>query len=464
MNRFNSMGQKFAARLACLLALLAIGGLASADEPAWKVGLKQIKITPDRPVPMAGYAARTKPFEEVEADLYAKALALEDARGHRAVLVTSDLIGFPADVTEPICQKICEQSGLRREQVLLTASHTHAGPALGLKPDNDDAEALRTVEYTRRLIDLVAEAAIGALAELQPSRLSRGEGVAPFAMNRREFRNDGVVLGVNPRGLVDRSVPVLRIDGQDDMPRAVLFGASVHNTTLGGDNYRVCGDYAGFAQAFIEQQYPMVPAMFLLGCAGDANPYPRGSMDDARKHGKTLGEEVCRVMKTKLRTIGGPLSIAFERVALPLEPAPPREQLELRAAGKTRFAPFTAKQMLTALDKGETLPTEYECPFTVWQFGDDLTLVGLPGEVVVDYLKLIERAIGPNQLWVVAYANDVFGYLPSARVLEEGGYETRGIYHGGIGYFAPSAQEVVVEHVSKLARQAGRRSMSANQQ
>ncbi|HEX5445408.1 MAG TPA: neutral/alkaline non-lysosomal ceramidase N-terminal domain-containing protein [Pirellulales bacterium] len=452
------------ARAACWLALVAIGNLALAAEAEWQVGLKQVKITPDRPVPMAGYAARTRPFEVVEADLHAKALALQDAQGQRAVLVTSDLSGFPAAVAEPICEKIGEQTGLKRQQILLTASHTHAGPALGLKPASDAAEALRTVEYTRRLIELVADVAIEALAELRPARLSLGEGVAPFAMNRREFRKGGVVLGVNPRGLVDRSVPVLRIDGPDDVPRAVLFGAAVHNTTLGGDNYRVCGDYAGFAQAYVEEQHPAVAAMFLLGCAGDANPYPRGTMGDARKHGETLGREVCRVLEGKLRTIGGPLSIAFERVALPLEPAPPREELERRAAGKTRFAPFTAKQMLAALDKGESLPTEYECPFTVWQFGDDLTVVGLPGEVVVDYLKLIERAIGPNQLWVVAYANDVFGYLPSARVLEEGGYETRGLYHGGIGYFAPSAQEVVVEHVRELARRAGRRLDRASSQ
>ncbi|HEX7448224.1 MAG TPA: neutral/alkaline non-lysosomal ceramidase N-terminal domain-containing protein [Pirellulales bacterium] len=457
MNLFEWKRTTGAARAACWLALMAIGNLAFAAEAEWQVGLKQIKITPDRPVPMAGYAARTKPFEAVEADLYAKALAIEDARGNRAVLVTSDLIGFAAAVAEPICEKISEQTGLKRQQILLTASHTHAGPALGLTPASDEAEALRTVEYTRRLIDLVAEVAVGAVGEMRPARLSLGEGVAPFAMNRREFRNEGVVLGVNPRGLVDRSAPVLRIDGPDDMPRAVLFGASVHNTTLGGDNDRVCGDYAGFAQAYVERQDAAIPAMFVLGCAGDANPYPRGTMDEARQHGETLGREVCRVMKTKLRPIGGPLSIAFERVALLLEPAPPRDELELRAAGKTRFAPFTAKQMLAALDKGETLPTEYECPFTVWQFGDDLTLVGLPGEVVVDYLKLIEQAIGPNQLWVVAYTNDVFGYLPSARVLAEGGYETRGLYNGGIGYFAPSAQEVVVEQVRKLARQAGRR-------
>lgn len=463
MNLFNWARRTCAARAALCLALLAVGHSAVADEPTWQVGLKQVKITPDRPVPMAGYAARTRPFEAVEADLYAKALALQDAQGHRAVLVTSDLIGFSAAVAEPICEKIGEQTGLKREQILLSASHTHAGPALGLKPAGEEAEALRTVEYTRRLIDQVAEVAIAALGQMRPARLSAGEGVAPFVMNRREFRADGVVLGVNARGLVDRSVPVLRIDAPGDELRAVLFGTAVHNTTLGGENYRLCGDYAGFAQAYVEERYPSVAAMFMLGCAGDANPYPRGTMDDTRQHGATLGQEVCRALKTKLRPIGGPLSIAFARVALPLEPAPPRDELERRAAGKTRFAPFAAKQLLAALDRGETPPTEYECPFTVWQFGDDLTLVGLPGEVVVDYLKMIERALGPRQLWVMAYTNDVFGYLPSARVLEEGGYETRGLYTGGIGYFSASAQDVVVEHVRKLAKAAGRRMTNVDQ-
>ena len=68
----------------------------------------------------------------------------------------------------------------------------------------------------------------------------------------------------------------------------------------------------------------------------------------------------------------------------------------------------------------------------------------------------IEKAIGPNQLWVAAYCNDVFGYLPSARVAGEGGYETRGLYSGGAGFFDPRAEGVVVEAVRKLAKSVGR--------
>ena len=82
--------------------------------------------------------------------------------------------------------------------------------------------------------------------------------------------------------------------------------------------------------------------------------------------------------------------------------------------------------------------------------------MGLPGEIVVDYVALIEEAVGPRKLWLSAYCNDTFGYVPSARVLREGGYETRGLYHGGIGYFAPEAQDALVGKVRELAERVGR--------
>jgi hypothetical protein len=443
------------------LALLLGGSDATAAESEWKVGLAQIKITPERPVLMSGYASRTKPFEKVNTDLYAKALVLEDRDGHRGVIVTSDLLGFPADVAEPICERIQKKIGLKRDQILLNSAHTHAGPQLSLtappKDDPNAGEKLRNVEYTRELQDKVVEVVEKAVEHLEPARLSWGGGVIDFAMNRREFTNDGIILGVNPRGLADRSVPVLRVDSADGKPLAVVFGAAVHNTTLGQDNLQISGDYAGFAQAYVQEKFPKTQAMFMLGCAGDANPYPRGTMELAKKHGNALGEEVCRVLETKLRPVSGPLKIAFARTDLPLQPPLSREELQKLSKDKKNSKSLGAPMMLAALDRGEKLPTHYTCPLTVWQFGRDLTLVGLSGEVVVDYVSLLEKALGPNQLWIAGYCNDVFGYLPSARVLGEGGYETRGLYSGGAGFFDAKAEEVLVGKVRELAKEAGRK-------
>jgi hypothetical protein len=463
---------------AAVLTLLLFDGLihptAQAQEKKspdarWKVGLAQANITPSQPLLLAGYASRKKPFEKVVGNLYVKAMVLEDFEGQRGVLVTCDLIGFSPDVIEPICERIAKKTGLKREQILINASHTHSGPQIRLKGaakgEPGTGEALRNVEYTHQFQDKAVEVVTQALGRLEPARLSWGGGVIDFAMNRREFTPRGVILGVNPRGLTDRGVPVLRVDGPDGQLRAVLFGTAVHGTTLGDTSYLLCGDFAGFAQENVQERFPKAQVMYMLGCAGDTNPYPRSTRDLAkdleytRRHGKSLGEEVCRVLGAKLSPVGGPLRIAFDRVDLPMLGHRSRQELQKLAADKKTAQSKKAEMLLAALDQGEKLRTHYTCPVAVWQFGEDLTLVGLSGEIVVEYVTRLEKALGPNRLWVAAYCNDVYGYLPSARVLQEGGYETRGIYEvrGSAGTcFDATAEDVLVNKVRELAGKAGR--------
>lgn len=444
--------------IATLALSLVAATCSRAAEIEWMAGLATVKITPEKPVPMAGYASRTKPFTTVEQDIYAKALALEDRQGRRAVLVTTDLLGLPRAVAEPVCARVQEKTKLARANILLNSAHTHSAPMLG---DQDRTEsgvtpedARNIVGYTRHLQDKLVEVITLALERLEPAQLSWGSGVAHFAMNRREFTPRGVILGVNPRGLVDRTVPVLRVDSAEGELRAVLFGYACHNTTLTQTNYSLCGDYAGFAQAYIQERQPGVQAMFMIGCGGDANPYPRGTMADARENGATLSREVSRILNTSLRQLHGPLTCVFDKAPLPLQPFS-RTDLEKLTNGPS-WQSGNAKAMLGELDHGEKLAAAYEAPVTIWQFGSDLTLVGLSGEVVVDYVPLIEQAIGPLQLWLAAYCNDVFGYFPSARVLKEGGYECRGLYTTQ-GFFAPAAQDVLLAKVRELAQRAGRK-------
>jgi neutral ceramidase len=181
MNTLNRL-----AKVVVVLTMLTSFSGAGAAEPEWKVGLAQVKITPEHPVFLAGYANRNKPFTKVESDLYAKALALEDGEGQRAVLVTSDLIGFTAAVAEPICARLRDKVGLKREQILLNSSHTHTGPMLSLNPSDTEGptggDLQRTVEYTRQLQDKVVEVAQQALARLEPARLS---GIHPQGRHPR---------------------------------------------------------------------------------------------------------------------------------------------------------------------------------------------------------------------------------------------------------------------------------------
>ncbi len=449
------------------LICLVISGCLSitavqADDLPWKVGLGRRNITPEQPVFLAGYASRDKPFEGVVHEIHVKALALEDAAGHLGLLVTSDLIGFRNSVGERVCEQLQQQRGLERRQILLNSSHTHTGPTIFLEQaDAGDnmtaAQAADTIAYSERLIELTVDAALDALDDRQPATLSHGIGVCRFAMNRREWTPQGIKLGFNPGGYVDRSVPVLRIDGADGRPRAVLFGAGAHNTTLTGQHFVVSGDYAGYAQTNIEAELPGVQAMFMLGCAGSANPYPRGTLEDVQSHGAELGEEVVRVIETELSPLRGPLTTLFDEVALPLHQPVSREEIDQIASGRGGWQPSVGRKMIQLLESGQELPAVFRCPVALWQFGDDLTLVGLSGEVVNEYVPLIEEALGPGRLWISAYCNNVFGYVPTAQILRDGGYETRGVYYGAVGFFSPQTETVLVNKVRDLAVQAGRK-------
>jgi len=431
---------------------------AMPDETGLQVGLARAKITPDEPIRMAGYGSRNKASEGVLADLYAKAMAFEDDRGERVVLLTADVIGFNAEVADFVCKQIMEKTALQRRQILLNPSHTHTGPIIGIPGatgyglEGEEAECVH--RYGERLAGQLADLATAALADLKPAKVSWGLGVTNIVMNRREFTERGVRLGFNPRGYVDRSVPVLRVDSPDGKLRAIVFGCACHNTTLTGKHYELSGDYAGFAQQYVEQQHSGVQAMFMIGCGGSANPYPRGTVEAAEQNGRNLGTEVCRVATEKLAPVRGPLRAELEYADLPLKPVPPREKLEEMTKGPSYIA-FNAQQMLDALDKGESLPTKYSAPIAVWQFGEDLTLVALSGEVVNGYVPLVETAIGPRKLWIAGFSNDCFGYLPTAKVLAEGGYETRCLYTKP-GFFPPEVEGVVLAKVRQLAEKVGR--------
>jgi hypothetical protein len=126
------------------------------------------------------------------------------------------------------------------------------------------------------------------------------------------------------------------------------------------------------------------------------------------------------------------------------------DQIRAEAAGKDNWKAYHARLMLKLLDEGREVPRKYRCPLAAWQFGRDLTLVGFSGEMVAGYVPLVEKALGPRGLWIAAYCNEQFGYVPTKGVIEEGGYETRGLEDGKVGQFAAEVEDVLIEETTKL--------------
>jgi len=455
-----------------LMALSVLGfaylPCAWAGQPeGWKAAAVSVVITPDEPMWMAGYAARTKPSEGEVHDLYAKVLALEDEQGARLVIVTVDLIGIPRPTRDWLEAQVRQRYKLGPEALLLSASHTHSGPVVretrysiygntlyGLSPEQIQQSNRYVDDLQQKLLEMIGR----AIENLAPAKLGYTHARAGFAMNRRLPTETGFRNSPNPDGPVDHDVPVLRIDGPDGKLRAMLFGYACHNTTLSG--YEFCGDYAGFAQQYLQEMHPEAVAMFIAGCGGDQNPYPRGgpqTLEYCMQHGRALANGAEAALTVWARPVSGPIQATLDTVTLDFAEPPSREQLEEQTKSKDKYEARHAQVLLKELDETGAIRKTYPYPVQVVRFGDDLTMIALAGEVVVDYsLRLKSELAGPA-VWVAAYCNDVFGYIPSVRVLSEGGYEAGDAmrYTDLPGPFAPSVEERIVAKVHELVQETG---------
>jgi neutral ceramidase len=388
-------------------------------------------------------------------DLWAKAAAFESAAGTRLVLVTLDLGSVSPYMTEAVAAGVEKRYGLARGNLVLNCSHTHCAPEVAAErrvfhelPDAEEAKLAKYIDaLNARLIDLVG----AAIADLRPAVLAVGRSSADFAHNRRH------PSGIDPDGVTDRDVPVLRITDPQGALRGVLFGYACHNTTLAFQLF--CGDYAGFAQAEIEAAHPGAIAMFVMGCGGDQNPQPRHGpmgLDYAKQHGRELAAAVERALAGELVPVHGPLRIAYDVTTLELEPLPPTEQLRREAESGTGHAQRKARYLLSMIDSKQDVPLTQTCPLHVARFGDELLMVFISGETVVDYALRSKADYAGPFVWVAGYCDDVFAYLPSRRVLIEGGYEGRtGIVHQLTPTpFLPTVEERVMSTLDRLVEES----------
>ena len=443
-------------RLTLAVLVFAISASLSSAADGWQAGVAKVVITPDKPMWLSGYASRDKPADGKIHELWAKALALKDANGKRCVLVTMDLVGIPRELSVAICDEIKKKHGLPREEVMLNVSHTHSGPVVGSNLRSmyflDAEQEKRVEEYTKALQGKIVAVVGEALDRLKPARVEWGNGHATFSVNRRNNKEVDVPklreLG-QLKGPVDHDVPVLAVRDPEGHLKAVAFGYACHATVL--PFYQWCGDYPGFAQLALEKTHPEAVALFWAGCGGDQNPLPRRSVALAEEYGKRLAEAVDAVVAAPMTSLHGGLAAAYAEVPLAFADLPSREQLVRDTTAKDKYTAERARLLLRRIDKEGSLSGTYPYPVQTWQLGDGLTWVALGGEVVVDYSLRLKRELGRGTTWVAGYTNDVMAYIPSLRVLKEGGYEGGGamVYYGQPTTWSPRVEETIVAAVRK---------------
>lgn len=430
-----------------LLALSLVAAPAIA-EPLRPVGVAKIDITPGYPVRLSGYGNRRELNEGISQRIFAKALAIGQDSDGPALLVTVDNVGVPITLRDEVLRRlVAKKTGVTDDRFAICSSHTHCAPMLsGVLPnlfsmDIPEEHVASIKRYTQELTDKVEQVALAALADRKPAQLAWGVGQVDFAMNRRSATQ------IRP---VDHDLPVLRINTPDGKVRAMFTSYACHCTTL-QFNF-IHGDWAGCAQEALEREFPGAIVLTALGCGGDQNPQPRGTVELATQHGESLAAEAKRLVSGELKPVLGALSGHTRRLELPFATLPTREEWQKLAESKGANVAYHAKKNLARLDRGESIPAKLPYIVQAWSFGSDLSMVFLAGEVVVDYSLRLKREFDHSRLWVNAYSNDVPCYIPSKRILAEGGYEgaTAMLYYDRPTKFAPEVEELIVGAVRDL--------------
>ena len=364
--------------------------------------------------------------------------------------------GVPRAVTEEVARRLA--NAVRREQVVICATHTHTGPSLaGVLPYIFNVPAStaqqRVVDsYTSTLVNQLERVARAALADRKPSRVSWSQGRAGFAANRRVLK-DGkwTGFGVSP-GAVDHDVPMLAVHTTDGSLRAVFVSYACHATTLEARDNFVHGDWPGVAKELIEQRHPGAVALVAVGTGADANPNPRGGgLPDVQRNAAAIADEVDRLLAAPMRPLTSFPKGRLETIDLRFAPLPTRQQWEELAQKKTPEG-FQAQAIVARLDRGERVAVTTPYPIQTWSFGDRLGMVFLAGEVVADYGLRLKRELDPSRLWVNAYSNDVAFYVASKRLIPEGGYEVDRsmVFYGQPARLADDTEDRIVSTVRKL--------------
>ena len=449
-------------------------------------GTAGASITPDRLLPLEGYGRRTDPATGTLDPVEVRAIVFDDGTS-RTAIVAADLGGIEAASVERIRTAAAAAGGIPSTQIIVTYSHTHGAPAVtpfgGVAVD---------VAYVRWVEQTIAEVVVAASRRLQPVTVGGGEGHVDFNVNRRRRTPQGMLMRANPAGVVDRRVRVLRVDPADGPPPpgtlggkalpqcdpvAVLFAYACHPTVLRGDNTRYSGDYPAAARRFVEQAYRSdgqrvvrTEALFLPGCFGNMRPNllsPDGDFRGGTDHeltvlGRWLGSEVLQVAENICTEPVGGLAVGRQEVQLPYSHVPDEAELHAALGGRRRF---WAEAMLAKLEREGRLPESEAAEVQVLRLGHHW-VVALPGETTLEIGLAIERGLVELGLaqpergdlaLVLGYANSYVGYLCSASVMTEGGYEPATSYPD---YFRPApfglgTEPALVQASLSLAQKLG---------
>ena len=438
-------------------------------------GVGEVAITPPAGVPLLGCIQRSTGVHD---NLYARALVLSDGT-ERVVIVCLDLIGLNFGLGDELREAIYRHTGI--SHILLNCSHTHSAPftipwsVLGWRTFSRESKAWRG-ELVRKVTQMVRRAA-GHVSE---SVLRVGRAPLQIGFNRRFPTKQGIIMKAYREGTVVPWVDVLRVDGTNRRPLAVLFSHAAHPVIIHGASRLISADFPAYAVRRVQQHFgDKTLALFAQACGGNINGEPlRGGFGAAERAGSKLGEAAIEAARRSKPLPPSALTIMTVKSALPIRDFPPLKEVgsatraaeaellrtygsleptddqlwdlqdrlpvakESRAGGAENDVQPSEEQawwrqdtvlcLRDLIDKAKRAakkPVRFEV--TALSVGKEWCLLAMTHELFAEYQLWFDRAAPFRHKMVLAYTNGCETYVPTDQAFREGGYEAASFPNDG---------------------------------
>lgn len=422
-----------------------------------KLGTAKINITPSKPVPLAGFAVRKElgSFEGVSQPLFARLFLFEqeDQQGElqRALMVSADLLWWGSDRVPNLKQRINSRWGIEEQSIILHATHTHSGPqtSRNFTPSLGECKD----EYLEQLENQLFEGIEQALCNVEPVNMERGQGFCGIGIHRRIKQGDlEAQMEPNPEGIVDHEIHVIKFVTAQEIPKAILVHYACH-PVITRENL-ISSEFTGVAMELLESTLGgTAVAAFLQGCCGDINPSEDGQFcfgqdRDVQRLGRKFADDILAVLQRPMITVpAAPIHFHTQSILLPFRELPSLDKLEsVKSESDVR-----GEWSRLLLASSQSLSPHAQFEITLLRIGEGLSFLAMNSEVVVEY-GLFLKELYHNQILPIPYSNGMIGYMPTAKQLEDGGYEAKEstLYFGLPAPFDPKIETIIRAKLTRL--------------
>ncbi|MBA7609949.1 hypothetical protein ES703_17152 [subsurface metagenome] len=430
-----------------------------------KAGAAKIKITPPIGLEMSGFAHKERTASGKDSELYTRALVLSDNNA-KVAIASCDLLFLEKRYTHQICEKVENETGIPAKNIMICASHTHSGPQMSYYLFGKTIPA-KNKNYTEKVVDLISKSIISATENLAEAKvgISSGQMIDGFAENSRYLLKDGTIALVDftrdeivrATGPVDPEVGVIHIRGQDKRSIAILYNYSCHACTYAENRY--FADYPGIASDLLEKKFGGI-AIFTPGACGNIHPVEAWLSEDAlskcskavERNGERLARKISDIIQSKNVYSKVGIDSLQEEVSVPLRKFTRLEEEDIKKTlDHQNFSKEIKEKILATYRdefkwlKGRNKDT-VNTLLQVVMIGDGL-LVGIPGELFVEFGLKIKGELKNYKTFIVELANDWIGYIPTTQAFKLGGYQT---WTANSSKVSDRAGELLVEKSLKL--------------